>query len=158
MSDDMIRRLASGGGVIQINFGSAFLRGDIRVREEEQEKELAALLRSAKAVPDSREAADIRRSFAAAHPMTHASVADVAAHIDHVVRLVGVGHVGFGSDFEGVGDSLPVGLKDVSCYPELILELLKRGYTEPDIEKICSGNLLRVWSEVERIAREGGAR
>jgi membrane dipeptidase len=72
----------------------------------------------------------------------------VADHIDHVVKLVGINHVGIGSDFDGVGDSLPVGLKDVSKYPNLIAELLKRGYSDEDIEKICSGNLFRVWTKV----------
>ena len=75
--------------------------------------------------------------------------ADVADHIDHVVNLIGIDHVGIGSDFDGVGDSLPVGLKDVSGYPNLIYELLKRGYSEKDIEKICSGNLLWVWKGVD---------
>ena len=78
----------------------------------------------------------------------------VADHIDHVVALAGIDHVGFGSDYDGVGDSLPTGLKDVSQYPNLIYELLKRGYTEEDIEKICYKNVFRVWSEVEKIAKE----
>ncbi len=62
--------------------------------------------------------------------------------------------MGLGSDFDGVGDNLPRGLEDVSCYPNLIAELLKKGYTERDIGKICSQNFLRVWSEVERIGAE----
>jgi membrane dipeptidase len=88
-----------------------------------------------------------------ADPTIYADVADVADHIDHVVELVGVDHVGFGSDFDGVGDSLPTGLKDVSYYPNLIRELLARGYSEEDVAKIAGENLLRVWSEVERVAR-----
>jgi membrane dipeptidase len=84
----------------------------------------------------------------------YADVADVADHIDRVVELAGIDHVGIGSDFDGVGDSLPTGLKDVSQYPNLIAVLLERGYSEQDIEKICSGNLMRVWREVERIAAE----
>ncbi|MBX2841087.1 MAG: dipeptidase, partial [Flammeovirgaceae bacterium] len=60
--------------------------------------------------------------------------------------------VGFGSDFDGVGDSLPVGLKDVSQYPNLIFELLKRGYSPEDIEKICYKNVFRVWKEVQNVA------
>jgi membrane dipeptidase len=65
-----------------------------------------------------------------------------------------VDHVGFGSDFDGVGDSLPTGLKDVSMYPNLIYELLKKGYSDEDVRKVCGGNLLRVWKEVEQIAGE----
>ena len=74
---------------------------------------------------------------------------NVADHIDHVVKLVGVEHVGIGSDYDGVGDSLPVGLKDVSTYPNLVAELLRRDYSEEDIAAILGGNLLRVWDAVE---------
>jgi membrane dipeptidase len=79
-------------------------------------------------------------------------VKDVAAHIHHAIQVAGVDHVGIGSDFDGVGHSVPTGLEDVSRYPNLIRELLKLGYGAGDIEKIFGGNLLRVWSEVERVA------
>ena len=84
----------------------------------------------------------------------YADVTDVADHIDHVVKLAGIDHVAFGSDFDGVGDSLPYELKDVSDYPNLIYHLLKRGYSEEDIEKICYKNIWRVWNEVEKVAKE----
>ena len=71
-----------------------------------------------------------------------------------MVKLAGIDHVGFGSDYDGVGDSLPTGLKDVSMYPNLIYELLKRGYTEHDIEKVCGANVLRVWEQVESYAAQ----
>ena len=90
-------------------------------------------------------------------PKRYATVEQVADHIDHIVKLAGVEHVGLGSDFDGVGDSLPAGLKDVSEYPNLIRVLLERGYSEADIEKICSGNALRVWQAAEDYAR-GAAR
>jgi len=77
----------------------------------------------------------------------------VVDHIDHVVKLAGIDHVGIGSDYDGVGDSLPLGLKDVSQYPNLIAELLKRGYSPEDIEKICSGNLFRVWNKVIEVSK-----
>jgi membrane dipeptidase len=83
----------------------------------------------------------------------YSDIERVADHIDHVVKLIGVDHVGFGSDFDGVDDSLPLGLKDVADYPNLIYVLLKRGYTEEDIEKICSGNIMRVWDKVIDVAR-----
>ena len=79
-------------------------------------------------------------------------VKKVADHIDHVKDLVGIDHIGFGSDFDGVGDSLPDGLKDVSEFPNLILELLNRGYTEEDIKKICYKNTYRVWNKVIEVA------
>ena len=86
--------------------------------------------------------------------IAYARIADVVDHIDHVVDLVGIDHVGIGSGFDGSGDSMPDGLKDVSDYPRLIDELLARGYRDSDIEKILSGNLLRVWSQVERLSSD----
>ena len=78
----------------------------------------------------------------------------MADHIDHVVRIAGIDYVGIGSDFDGVGDSLPDGLKDVSQYPRLITELLERGYTREDIEKICYKNVWRVWNAVQGYAQK----
>ena len=82
----------------------------------------------------------------------YADVLDVADHIDYVVDLVGVDYVAFGSDFDGVGDSLPTRIKDASMYPNLIYVLLDRGYSVKDIKKMCSGNLLRVWNDVVAVA------
>ena len=73
-------------------------------------------------------------------------------HFDRVVQLVGIDHIGIGSDYDGVGDTLPIGLKDVSTYPALIQGLLERGYSRKDIQKILGGNLIRVWKEVEEYA------
>ncbi len=84
------------------------------------------------------------------------SATEVLDHFDHVVALAGIDHVGIGSDFDGAGDSLPTGLKDVASYPNLIEGLLKRGYSETDIRKILGENLLRVWSEVEALAASTG--
>ena len=102
--------------------------------------------------PDGPQAEEFGKRYWQEHERIYANVEDVVAHIDHVVRLVGVDHVGFGSDFDGVGDSLPSGLKSVADYPRLIALLLERWYSEEDLEKICGGNLLRVWSRVEEIA------
>ena len=77
-------------------------------------------------------------------------------HIDRAVELAGIDHVGIGSDYDGVGDSLPFGLKDVSNYPALIIGLSRRGYSREDIGKILAGNLLRVWREVETYAAAQG--
>ena len=154
MSDEMIKILAAKGGVIQINFGSSFLRSDYQKREDEQGKHIAAYMKSKNLRFGDVEAQEYIAAYRRDHPITYADVTDVADHIDHVVKLVGVDYVGIGSDFDGVGDSLPTGLKDVSQYPNLIYELLKRGYSDKDIQKICGGNLLRVWSQVERRATE----
>ncbi len=90
--------------------------------------------------------------FRKENPSLYADVKTVANHIDRVVQLAGIDHVGIGSDYDGVGDSLPTGLKDVSQYPNLIAELLRRGYSPEDIEKICYKNVWRVWNKVIEVA------
>ena len=85
-------------------------------------------------------------------PYPYSTLDEVLDHIDHVVELVGIEHVGIGSDYDGVGDSLPIGLKDVASFPNLVQGLLDREYSRADIEKILSGNLLRVWTQVEEYA------
>ncbi len=151
MSDEHIKTLAEHGGVIMINFGSSFLRSEYADEgaaiREEIENEIAERGLS----EEDPEGFAFYTRERRAHPV--GTVADVADHIDYVVNLVGVDYVGLGSDFDGVF-ALPKGLQDVSEYPNLVYELLKRGYAETDIEKILGGNALRVWTEVERIARE----
>lgn len=145
MDDKMIQALAKNGGVIQINFGSSFVIS--------QANQWGLQLKAAaKAAGKSSDDEVFRAEYLAKHPYPFANVETVLKHIDHVVQLVGIDHVGIGSDFDGVGDSLPDGLKDVSMYPNLIEGLLKRGYSEADIVKIMSGNLLRVWRQVEAVA------
>jgi membrane dipeptidase len=149
MSDEMIKALASKGGVIQINFGSGFIDGKIQKQQAKFYRELKAELARQRLEMDSPKAKPVIERFKQSHELTFASVEQVADHIDHVVALAGIDHVGLGSDFDGVGDTLPTGLKDVSQYPNLIRVLLERGYSEAQIEKICSGNVLRVWQAVE---------
>ena len=149
MSDDMIRLLAKNQGVIMINFGNSFLNSDYQLIEGQ----IWSYLSSHKLRFNDPEAQAYIRQFLKDNPLPKVTVADVAAHIDHVVKLVGVDYVGLGSDFDGVGDMLPEGLRDVSHYPNIIFELLKKGFSDKDIEKICGLNLLRVWGDVEKIAR-----
>ena len=150
MSDEMILALARNDGLIQINFGSTFLTRESRDYDDARS---AARKEYLMEHPELKEA-DIYRSYAETYseehgPFPYASLDDVLDHFDHVVGLVGVDHVGIGSDFDGVGDSLPTGLKDVSQYPNLIRGLLERGYSESDIRKLLGENLLRVWQAVE---------
>ncbi len=152
MSDDMIKLMAENGGVIQINFGSSFLSGKIKTERSKISREIDSILAGKKINRNSPGGKEFIKNYWEQHQSGYADVKDVADHIDHVIKLVGIDHIGIGSDFDGVGDSLPRGLKDVSDYPNLIYELLKRGYSEKNIEKICSGNLLRVWREVEESA------
>lgn len=152
MSDDMIMELGRKGGVIQINFGTDFLDSEITKARTANRLELDSLLNQAGLKADDSLAKPIIDQFRIDHPNLYSDVQRVADHIDHVVKLAGIDHVGIGSDFDGVGDSLPTGLKDVSMYPNLIYELLKRDYSEEDIEKICYKNVWRVWHAVNEIA------
>jgi len=154
MSDDMIRQLGQNGGVIQINFGSGFLDSAVSKANDENRKKLQAILKEKNLSFRDSAARPVMEQFRKDNPSLYADVETVANHIDNVVKLVGIDHVGIGSDFDGVGDSLPNGLKDVSQYPNLIYALLKRGYTEEDIAKICSGNVFRVWKKVAQVASQ----
>jgi membrane dipeptidase len=153
MSDDMIEALAKNGGVIQINFGSGFLDDEIRKRRDAHREDVKRLLMKEDLDPDHPDAKAVIDQYEAEHPSPIATVERVADHIDHVVQLVGIDHVGLGSDFDGVGDSLPEGLEDVSKYPNLIRVLLERGYSDGDIDKLCGKNVLRVWRDVEKVAQ-----
>ena len=153
MTDEMITLLAEKGGVIQI----AYARGFLSEAAQKQSSDLWATMRQymeehdvAMGSPEFREQIAL---YYEQNPKVETSVSDVADHIEHVIELVGIDHVGIGSDFDGISSG-PTGLEDVSTYPNLIEELLKRGHSEEDIRKICGENLLRVWSEVERIAEE----
>ena len=153
MSDEMIRLLAKKGGVIQINFGSSFLTDAYRQRELAARKIIEAHLATLNLTRADSAGKAYEQLYRRDHPLGYADVTDVVAHITHVVTLVGIDHVGFGSDFDGLGDELPTGLKDVSRYPNLIYNLLKAGYSEDDVRKIAGGNLLRVWKQIEDYAR-----
>jgi len=156
MDDAMIELLGKKGGVIQINFGSGFIHPEAHKQTETLWDELKAFNKGRGVAEDTDDtpADDFQKSYWETHKKIFADVTDVADHIDHVVKLAGIDHVGIGSDFDGVGDSLPSGLKDVSQYPNLIRELLARGYSEQDVAKIMGGNLLRVWTAVERLSQE----
>ena len=152
MNDDMIKALAQRGGVIQINFGSTFLDGKVAAQRDSLRTALSALLAEKELTYRDEAAEPVIEQFRKENPSLFADVKTVADHIDHVVALSGVDHVAFGSDFDGVGDSLPTGLKDVSMFPNLLYELLVRGYQEDEIAKMCYGNVFRVWKQVALVS------
>ena len=154
MDDPMIKALADNGGVIQINFGSSFISQAANQTSSARWAAIAAYAEEHGLDRESEEMQAFVTQYGEEHPTVFADITDVVDHIDHVVQLVGVDHVGLGSDFDGVGDSLPTGLKDVSAYPNLIYHLLARGYSEEDVAKILGGNLMRVWRRVEEVAQE----
>lgn len=149
MTDEMIAALAAQGGVVQISFGSWFLTKEFQDAGRQREAEFEALAAERGWFSGTDRYREELQAWNEAHPLPTVDVEDVADHIDHAVSVVGIDHVGLGSDFDGVG-SLPEGLKDVSGYPNLIAELLRRGYTDSDIKKICSDNVLRVLAAAER--------
>lgn len=153
MSDDMIKRLGDDGGVIMINFGSSFVSQAARDYGNRRSDAYDAYL-TEHSLPDIDEHEEaFEADFDEANGgYPYASLEQTLDHFDHVAGLTSVDNVGIGSDYDGVGDSLPVGLKDVASYPNLVQGLLQRGYSESDIRKILGGNLLRVWREVEAVA------
>ena len=153
ISDELIRAVAEKGGVVMINFGSSFLTQAANTHGSARREAVMAFAAERGLTGWGHpEVKAFLEAYNREHPFPYATVEDVADHIDHVVKLVGIDHVGLGSDFDGVGDSLPTGLKDVSQYPNLFRVLLERGYSEADIEKLASGNVFRVWEQVEKVA------
>ncbi|MBN2375734.1 MAG: dipeptidase [Sedimentisphaerales bacterium] len=148
MDDEMIRSLAKKGGVIQIAFGSMFVNGEIN-RETIRHWDYVKQYIRENSLSEEQEQ-EFTRQYRRDNPIASATVSDVADHIDHVVKLAGIEHVGLGTDYDGVGN-MPRGLEDVSGYPNLIYELLRRSYDREGIRKICGGNFLRVWKEVEKV-------
>lgn len=157
MSDGMIRALAKNGGVMQVNFYSAFIDDDYAAARKKISRQIAAQVAAAR-----KEYAKAGKRFGWAEEMKIGKAYDaklpvpsferIADHIDHVVKVAGVAHVGLGSDFDGI-DSTPRDMEDVSKLPNLVRELARRGYSEEDLAKILGGNLLRVMRQVEALAR-----
>jgi membrane dipeptidase len=138
--DEILRRVPANGGVVMAVFLSGFVSQAVRDH-----------LRGAEKVEADEPTA--RKAWLAEHPGPHATLSQVADHIDHLRDVAGIDHVGIGSDFDG-GELLPVGLEDVSRFPALIAELLRRGYTDADVRLIAGGNILRVM----RVAEDAAAR
>ena len=148
MGDDEIRRLKDNGGVIQINYGSSFVTQASQDKRAANAEKIKVYAEENGLSAEDEALKVYAKKVNEENPM-YADVTEVIDHFDRVVELAGIDHVAIGSDYDGVGDSLPYGLKDVASYPNLIYHLLKRGYSEEDIEKICYKNIWRVWSAVE---------
>jgi len=154
LSDAQIKALAARGGVIQVNFYGAFLSAEYARQENETRQRLAPVRQQLKEQYKDNRSEYIRRvmELMEAEGPKPPSLDVLIDHLDHVVRLVGVDHVGLGSDFDGAS-GYPAGLEDVTGFPLITYHLLKRGYREDDVVKILGGNLLRVFEANERLAR-----
>lgn len=146
--DSLQLRLKANGGIVMVNFNPAFVSEAVRQYEEST----AGRGRALKAAGvDSTALADSSRRWAAAAP--RATLAQVADHFDYIRKLIGVDCIGVGSDFDGI-ESVPLGLEDVSKFPDLFAELLRRGWSATEIRKVAGLNLLRVLRQAERVSAE----
>lgn len=154
--DDIAKALAEKGGVVQVPFGSAFVNPQMAADTLAYFVEVAKFHEGNRALAEAgkptRSLAEFDREWEAAHPPRETELAAVLDQIDYGVKLLGVDHVGIGSDFDGVGGNLPEGLRSVADFPRLVAGLQERGYSEADIRKILGGNLLRAWRAVEAAA------
>jgi len=152
MDDGAIKLLGKKGGVIMINFGSGFIEKVANQQYVARRNTMRAFRRINKISGSDPRVTAFEKVYDKNHSFKFSTVEVVADHIDHVVKLVGIDHVGLGSDYDGLGNTLPKGLKDASMYPNLFRVLLRRGYGEKDIKKISSDNVFRVWQRVEAYA------
>ena len=153
--DDLLKRIAKNGGVVQVNFYSVFVdAATVAPQSTERDKRLKAQqdALNEKYKNDPERLAEESDKLEAANPLPPLPISKLIDHIDHIVKVAGIDHVGIGADFDGAND-MPEGAKDVSMLPNITYELLKRGYSEQDVRKILGENFLRVFAEAERVAR-----
>jgi membrane dipeptidase len=147
--DDVLARMPANGGVVMVTFVPGFLSPAVTAWNREQDAERARLEATFPNAPGQVEAGV--DAWTRSHPAPRATIADAANHIDHVRRIAGIDHIGLGGDFDGI-TSVPQGLEDVSTYPALLAELLRRGYSDEDVAKIAGGNILRALRAAEAVA------
>ena len=147
--DSILARLPKNGGVVMITFVPGFVSNEVRDAETAEQNGLKPLLEGVK---DDSTRNRIGKEYSDAHPLPRATVAQVADHIEHARRVAGVDHVGIGSDFDGMGLG-PAQLEDVSMVPNLFAELIRRGWSDPDLKKLAGQNLLRALRQAEAVAK-----
>jgi membrane dipeptidase len=148
--DSVLRLLPKNGGVVMVTFVPGFLDRAVAAWNTLQDAERNRLTKQFPT--DTAAVTRAVDAWAAAHPAPRATLSEAADHIDHIRKVAGIDHIGLGSDFDGI-TQVPQGLEDVSKYPSLIAELLRRGYKDDDIKKILGQNILRVMREVEKVSK-----
>ncbi len=146
--DNILQMLPKNGGIVMVTFVPGFVSPKVNDWNRQQTAEEDRLK---KINPDPATVKKGVEAWTAAHPAPQATIADVADHVDHIRKVAGIDHIGIGSDFDGITQTIP-GLDDVSKYPALTAELLKRGYSDADVRKILGQNLLRVFREAEKVS------
>lgn len=152
LSDELAKAIAAKGGVIQIPFGNAFVDPKSAAKTQAYFVAYNAYLQQHAAGKTTQTVAEFDDAWEKANPPLTVRMEAVLDQIDYGVKLVGIDHIGIGSDFDGVSGALPEGLKTAADYPNLIAGLQKRGYRDADLRKILGGNLLRIWRKVEKAA------
>ncbi len=147
--DSILARLGHNGGVVMVTFVPSFVSNEVNTTERENDRVRAALESS---VADTAERRRQWDAYAGAHPVPHATLAQVADHIEYIAKHAGIDHVGIGSDFDGI-EAGPDGLEDVSKFPELFAELIRRGWSDGDLRKLAGENLLRAFRQAEATSR-----
>jgi len=155
-SDDVLKLLAANGGVIMVNYAPNYVSEARRIWSADaaaQRTRLNAPPLGGLLIGQPDKAAAAYAQWLKDHPAPKVTLAMVADHIEHVVKVAGVDHVGLGSDFDGLGNELPEGLADVSTYPALLAELMRRGWSDADVAKVAGGNVLRAMEGAEAVAK-----
>ncbi len=153
--DELLKRIAKNGGVVCVNFYTFFVDAKtVGPQSDARDKRLKAQQDAidAKYKDDPERRAEESDKLEQANPLPPLPISKLIDHIDHIVKVAGIDHVGIGADFDGAND-MPEGAQDVSMLPNITYELLKRGYSEQDIRKILGGNVLRAFAAAERVAR-----
>jgi len=147
--DAILKRLPANGGVVMVTFVPRFVSGAVAAHDSARDAERERLRQQ-----NPEDAAEVEAGLTRwreANPLPRATLSQVADHIDHIRTIAGIDHIGLGGDFDGI-TTVPVGLEDVSTYPALTAELLRRGYRDEEVQKILGLNLLRVMRNAERVA------
>ena len=155
VSDEVLKLVAANGGVAMVNFSRSYVTDAYRrwAADEAAEKtRLNAPPFGGLFIGQPDKAAAALAEWQRAHPAPRVTLADVADHIDHIAKVAGIDHVGIGSDYDGVDNSLPEGLDSVATYPALLGEMLRRGWSDADVAKLAGGNVLRVMEQAEKVA------
>ncbi len=154
LSDELAKAIAAKGGVIHIPFGNAFVDPASAAKTQAYFVAYNQYLKQHAAGKTTQTVAEFDTAWDIANPPLPVKMEAVLDQIDYGVKLIGIDHIGIGSDFDGVGGALPEGLKTAADYPNLIAGLQARGYSDSDLRKILGENLLRVWAKVEANASQ----
>ncbi|TZG27825.1 dipeptidase [Sphingomonas montanisoli] len=153
--DDVLKLVTANGGVVMVNYADSYVSEAYWRWESDRSAERARLNTppfGGMLIGQPDKAAEALKAWEAAHPAPVVTLAMVADHVEYIAKMAGKDHVGLGSDFDGVSNKLPKGLEDVSTYPALLAELMKRGWSDADIAKLAGENVLRVMTQAEKVA------